>query len=110
MNKKQKPQLKLFLSKDAFNTFISMLNFYIASEAQAGKTFYSQAAAKFMNQFINYGNFIQKKNEADDIFMIYLYEIEVMKIMRMYNKYISIHQSPGRDFFAEYKQNKKSIT
>jgi hypothetical protein len=103
MSKNKKPQLKFFLSKDAFNTFFAMLTFYVASEAQAGETFYSRSAAVFINQFVNYGNFIEKRNDRDDLFMIYLYENEIMRIMRMYNKYISVHQSPSKDYYTEFK-------
>lgn len=103
-----KPPIKMFFSKEAFNTFYSMLTFYVASQAQAGETFYSRTAAKMMSQFVNYGNFIAKRNEKDDAFIIHLYESEVMKIIKMYNKYISVHQQPNKDYFADFMANKKS--
>jgi hypothetical protein len=105
MNRAPKPQLKLFLTRDAFNTFYSILTFFVASEAQAGETYYSRTAAKMMSQFVNFGSFIEKKN--NDMFLIYLYESEVMKIARMYNKYISVHQNPCKDYFTEFKNEKK---
>jgi len=100
-----RPKIKLFLTRNAFNTFFSMLTFYVASEAQAGETFYSYTSAKLMNQFVKYGNFIEKKNEDDSLFLIYLYENEVMKIMKMYNKYISVHQNLSRDYFSDFKKS-----
>jgi len=110
MYKNQKPPLKLFLSKEAFNIFFSMLTFYVASEAQAGETFYSTTAAKLINQFERYGNFVEKRHNRDELFFIYLYENEVMVIMRMYNKYICLHQSPSKDYYAEFARNKKTQT
>ena len=102
----KKPHIKFILTKDMFNIFFSMLTFYVASEAQAGETFYSYTAARLMNQFVRFGNFNERKNEGDSTFIIYLYETEVMKIVKMYAKYVSLHQSPTRDFYNEFKKGK----
>ena len=110
MHNNPKPPIRLFMSREAFNTFWVMLRFYVASETQAGKTFYSELADKFMKQFVRFGNFIEKKTPDDDIFMICLYEGEVMKIARMYNKYIAVHTQPPQDFFSEFMADKKSRT
>jgi len=107
MNESKKPNIKVLISREAFNTLFSMLEFFVASEAQAGETFYSSNAAKLMNQFIRYGNFVEKKSDTDSLFIIYLYETEILKIMKMYNKYISVHQQPCKDYFVEMKRNKK---
>jgi hypothetical protein len=107
MKPSKKPHIKFILTRDSFNTFFAMLTFYVASEAQAGETFYSYTAAKLMNQFVKFGNFNESKTESDSMFLIYLYENEVMKIMRMYNKYISVHQPPCKDYFAEFMKKKK---
>ena len=105
-----KPPIRLFMSREAFNTFWAMLRFYVASETQAGKTFYSELANKFMQQFVRYGNFVEKKNRDDDLFMICLYEGEILKIARMYNKYIALHTQEPHDFFTEIMADKKSRT
>jgi hypothetical protein len=104
----KKPHIKLLLSKDRFNTLFNMLTFFVASEAQAGETFYSFTSAKLMNQFVKYGNFVEKKNESDNLFIIYLYETEVMKITKLYNKYIGVHQKPGKDYYRQFSKSKKS--
>jgi hypothetical protein len=83
-----------------------MLTFYIASEAQAGETFFSSNAKKMADQFVNYGNFIAKKNESSNLFIIRLYESEIITIMRMYNKYICVHQKPAKNYFNEYIRKK----
>ena len=101
-----KPHIKLMVTRDMFNTMLMMFEFFIASETQAGETFYSITSAKFMSQFVKYGNFNVKKNESDSLFVIYLYESEVVKIMRLYNKYISVHQQPYKNYFAEFNQTK----
>ena len=106
MSNSNKPKIKLLLTFDSFNTLFEIFAFYVKSEAQAGETFYSINAEKFMSQFAQYGNFIEKKNEKDSLFLIYLFEVEVVRIMKMYNKYIGIHQSPNRNYFAEYKKSK----
>jgi hypothetical protein len=106
MSESKKPHIKLMVTRDMFNTMLMMFEFFIASEAQAGETFYSITSAKFMSQFVKYGNFNVKKNESDSLFVIYLYESEVVKIMRLYNKYISVHQQPYKNYFAEFKQKK----
>jgi len=110
MKQTSKPPIRLFMSREAFNTFWMMMRFYVASETQAGKTFYSELAAKFMQQFVRFGNFIEKKNHTDDLFMICLYEGEILKIARMYNKYIAVHTQPTHDFFSEIMADKKSRT
>jgi hypothetical protein len=111
MREIEKPKIRLILSQDSFNTLFTMFTFYVASEAQAGETFYSYNAAKLMNQFVKYGNFQlskHEKNESDNLYLIFLYEKEVMKIMKMYNKYISVHQKPSKNYYAEFKRDKKS--
>jgi len=110
MKQTSKPPIRLFLTREAFNTLWSMLRFYVASETQAGKTFYSELATKFMQQFVRFGNFVEKKTPEDDIFMILLYDSEVMKLMRLYNKYITVHTQPPHDFFSEIMADKKSRT
>jgi len=108
MSKNPKPQIKLFLTKDAFNTFFTMLTFFVASEAQAGETFYSYNSKKMMNQFVNYGSFVEKKDESDNLFIILLYENELIKIMQMYGKYVCVHQKPNKDYYTEFIKDKKS--
>lgn len=106
MNEVNKPHIKLLMTCEAFNTMFTMFEFFIASETQAGETFFSRTSAKFMNQFVQYGNFAVKKNERDSLFVIYLYESEVVKIMRLYNKYIGVHQNPAKNYFAEFSHRK----
>ena len=79
-----------------------MFTFFVASESQAGETFYSLTSAKFMNQFVRFGRFIEKKSEDDNLFIIYLYENEFMKLIKLYNKYISVHQKPTENYFARF--------
>jgi len=102
----KKPHIKLMITRNMFNTLFMMFEFFVASEAQAGETFYSVNANKFMNQFVRFGNFIEKKHESDCLFLIYLYENEVMQMMKMWGKYVCVHQPPYKDFYADCKIKK----
>jgi hypothetical protein len=107
MTKSKKPDKKLMLSSNLFNSLYSMLLYFIATEQQTGVTEFSKSAAKFKAQIDKYGRFIGSVNPADGTFIIYFFDSEVIQLMRLYNMYILIRELPTADFFTQICEERR---
>ena len=110
MNEKtnSKPKIRLMMSEKTYNSFFTMLEFFIATEKSSGETFYSLFSKKVKANFVKYGVFIQKRHEDDSMFSIYIYESQAMKLIQLFLKYINVREKPYENFYKLHSQSKKS--
>jgi len=105
-HKNPKPTIRLMMSEKTYNSFFTMLEFFAATEKSSGETFYSVFSKKVMTNFVNHGVFIQKKHEDDNLFSIYIYESQAMKLIQLFLKYIHVRENPYQNYYAKHIKNK----
>jgi hypothetical protein len=108
MIKNQKPNKKIVLSPALFNSLYTMLQFFIASEKEAGETVYSKTATKLKEQIGRYGRFIEKENAENNMFIIYYFDKEVVQFMKLFVMYTNLRENPSADYFTRICTNKKA--
>jgi len=107
MSKTNKPDKKLSLTPNLFNSLYSMLLFFIATGKSAGVTEFSKTAAKLKAQIDRYGRFIEKENAENNLFMIYYYDRELMQIINLFNLYNHLRENPSADYFTQICADRK---
>jgi len=110
MNQSNRPNKKIVLSADLFNSLYSILVFFIATEKTTGETQFSKTAARFKEQIEKYGIFKGSQHADGNTFIIYYYDREVVQIARLVILYIQLREMPTANYFAEFLEQKKSQT
>jgi hypothetical protein len=82
-----------------------MFAFFKATEKHTGETYYSRYSAKLESKIIKHARFI--KSEHGDKVLIYFFVNEVIQIIKILVKYISLREKSEKDYFAEY-ENKRT--
>jgi len=107
MTKSKKPDKKLMLSSNLFNSLYGVLLYFIATEQQTGVTEFSKSAAKFKAQIDKYGKFSASSNPTDGTFIIYFFDSEMIQLMRLFNMYNLIRELPTEDYFNQICEERR---
>jgi hypothetical protein len=98
---------KVFLPREIFNSLISALTYFIATENQIGKTFFSKYAAKLKTKIMQHGRiFNNTQNENAQSVSINLYGNESAILIKLLIYYISLGEESTQDFFTELQKAK----
>lgn len=101
---------KLFITPEIFNVLVSVLDFFIASENEIGKTFFSEYAAKLKKKMLTHGRIIKRsKNEISESVVINFYGNEAVMLIKLLSYYFSLDENNTVDYFAELKQKEDEI-
>ena len=105
MSKNKTGNVELYISKELFNSLVSVLTSFIEA-GEANK--YGVYAAKLKNKIMKYSrSFIH--NETENA-AIYFYEDEAAMLIKLFAIYISATEDPSEDYFANLckRQNRNS--
>jgi len=108
MTNKNKPNIKITLSREMFNSLCTMFAYYKATENYAGQTYYSYNSAKLETKIVQYGRFI--KSESGDSVVVYFFAIEIIQLTDLFVKYINLREYPDSDYFSQAENKRKIIT
>jgi hypothetical protein len=108
MKKNQRPNKKIILSPDMFNSMYSTLLFFISTKTTAGETWFSQTAEKLKTQIDKYGIFKESENEQNNLFIIYYFDKEVIQIMKLMIMYNRLGENPTADYFKQFCKIRKA--
>jgi hypothetical protein len=102
MKNKSNPEINLFLSCEIFNSLVSVLEYFIATENEIGKTFFSKNAERLKEKIMKHGRAFN--NENGENVSIYFYKIEAAVILKLLIYYIALREKPPSDFFSLLKK------
>ena len=107
MKKINKPQIRLHLNPDNYNSLISILSFFIATENEYGKTYFSQSSAKLKSKILKYSRIV--KNKDSESICVHFFENETVDLMKVVIKYVNMSEEPTSDFFTQLKLQKCKV-
>jgi len=84
---KNKPDTELFLQAELFNSLITALDYFIASENEIGETVSSQQATRLKAKILTHGRAFDYA--GDDNASIYFYGVESAVIIKLLTIYIN---------------------
>jgi len=103
---RNKPDTELYLQHELFNSMITALDYFIASESENGETVYSQQATRLKAKILTHGRAFDYEGNANA--SIYFYGVEPAVIMKLLTIYINRgEEEQPKDYFAELKKRGK---
>lgn len=105
--KSNKPPIGVIVSRDDFNSLISVLSFFISAETQLGENYYSSRAAELREKIMRHGRIFE--NENGENVSVYFYENESAILLKAMIKYTNLCENPTSDYFAELKKRKRGL-
>ncbi|MBR3026498.1 MAG: hypothetical protein IKH71_18890 [Oscillospiraceae bacterium] len=93
--------VKLYLTRDLFNSLLSVLEAYEKTETEG---FYTDYASKLKNKLMNFARFFEKNNEENVAF--YFFPDEAALLIKLLLFYESAIEKPSQDFFEIVKNNR----
>jgi hypothetical protein len=100
---KSKPPVSLFLPREIFNTLVSALEYFTATENEIGKTFFSKHAVRLKEKIMKHGRAF--KNDGGENVSVYFYDTEAAVLLKLLIYYISLGENPHTDFFIQLKKS-----
>ena len=68
MVKSNKPDTKLYLPRELFNTLITVLDYFIAAEDEVGETTQSKQATRLKEKILTHGRAFDNKGEPKECY------------------------------------------
>lgn len=102
---KNRPDTELFLPRELFNSLITVLDYFIASENQIGETVSSKQATRLKTKIITYSRAFDY--EGDENVSIYFYGVEPAVMMKLLTIYINRGEElTPKDYYSELKKRR----
>jgi hypothetical protein len=102
MSKGTKPDSVLFLPREAFNSLVSALDYFVATETQIGETFFSKHATRLKAKILKHGR-VCKKNDSESV-SLFCYGIESAMLIKLLTYYIGLGEKPTADYFLQLEK------
>ena len=100
---RNKPYTELYLQQELFNSLMSALDFFIASEKIIGETIQSEQATRLKEKILTHSRAFYYK--GDENASIYFYGVESAVIMKLLTIYINRGEEiPPYDYFPKLKK------
>ena len=103
----QKPDIKIMLTRELFNSLFTMFAYFKSTEAAVGENYYSRCSAKLEAKIARYARF--SKSDSGESAVVYFFTNEITQLTDLYTKYISLREEPDCDYFAECEKIRASI-
>jgi hypothetical protein len=102
---KNKPNTELFLPCDLFNSLMTALDYFIASESEYGESVYSQQATRLKTKILTHARAFDY--DGDDNVSIYFYGVEPAVMMKLLTIYINRGEEIlPNNYYAELKKRR----
>ena len=95
---KRRPDIKITLTRELFNSLLTMFAYYKATKNEIGETYYSRSADKLEGKIIRYGRFI--KSETGDAVVVNFFSNEIIMLTDLFAKYINLREDSDGDYYA----------
>ena len=106
---KNKPDTELFLQAELFNSLITSLDYFIATESEIGETVSSQQATRLKAKILTYSRAFDYANDSHA--SIYFYGVEPAVIIKLLTIYINRGEEINpKDYFSELKKRRSKNT
>jgi hypothetical protein len=103
MKQSNKPDTDLYLHRELFNSLITALDYFIASESEVGESVQSQHASRLKQKILTHGRAFDYN--GDDNASIYLYGVEPAVIIKLLTIFINRGEiEPSKDYYSQLKK------
>lgn len=99
--KKESGPVEVFLTRDLFNSLVSVLSAYIQADENNR---FSQYAIRLKKKIMNYGREFVHDNQPNVV--IYFYPEEAALLIKLFVMYNNAIEDPSQDFFKIFHNNK----
>ena len=100
-----KPNTELFLQAELFNSLITALDYFIATESEIGETVSSKQAIRLKSKILTHSRAFDYENESHA--SIYFYGVESAVIIKLLTIYINRGEEINpKDYFSELKKRR----
>jgi hypothetical protein len=108
MKQKNKPDTELYLQCELFNSLMTALDYFIASENENGETVYSQQATRLKNKILMHSRAFDYEGDAN--VSIYFYGVESAVIMKLLTIYINRGEEiEPTDYYSQVKRRQDKL-
>jgi hypothetical protein len=105
---KNKPNTKLFLHHELFNSLMNALDYLIGSERESGVTVFSQQATRLKDKILMHSRAFEYENDANA--SIYFYGVEPAVVIKLLTIYINRGEEvPPTDYYSSLKRRQKKL-
>ena len=102
---KNKPNTELFLQQELFNSLITALDYFIASENEIGETVSSKQATRLKTKILTHARAFDYEGDANA--SIYFYGVEPAVMLKLLTIYINRGEElPLKDYYLELKKRR----
>ena len=102
MTMTNKPDVNLYMERELFNSLITALDYFIASESEVGATVQSEQATRLKEKILAHGRAFTHNDE--DNASIYLYGVEPAVVIKLLTIFINRGElEPPKDYFPQLK-------
>ena len=102
---KNKPNTELFLQAELFNSLITALNYFLASESENGESVYSKQAARLKTKILSHARAFDYEGDANA--SIYFFGVESAVMLKLLTIYINRGEEIiPKDYYAELKKRR----
>ena len=98
MNKSNKPDIKITLTRELFNSLFTMFAYFKSTESTVGENYYSRSSAKLEVKIARYARFF--KSDLGESAVVYFFTNEITQLTDLYTKYISLREEPDGDYYS----------
>jgi len=102
MERKAKPEIKITLTRELFNSLLTMFDYFKATAAIVGVNYYSSQAEKLAAKIERYARFY--KSDNGDTAAVYFFQNEITALTDLFVKYVNLRETADRDYYAEMQQ------
>ena len=107
MNENTKPNVRLYLTGDLYNSLMSVIAMMTESKREIGETAFSEQAEKLKTKIHKHSHVVKTKN--GERVSIHFFEREAAILLKLLLLYNSIREKTPIDFFANLKQLKERV-
>lgn len=101
--KQKKGAVELFLTREFFNSLVTMLQFFIVADS-ANK--YGQYAARLKEKILHYSRAFV--NEGEDNAVVYFYEDEAAILLKLFTIYFNATEKSNGDFYKQIRKSERT--
>ncbi|MDR2532278.1 MAG: hypothetical protein LBC82_05485 [Oscillospiraceae bacterium] len=102
---RNKPDVELFMEQEWFNSLMTALDYFIASENEIGKTVQSEWATQLKEKILKHGRAVDYEGVPNA--SIYLFGVEPALVIKLLALYINRGEEiPPTDYFPQLQKRR----
>ena len=101
MGNNQKPNIKISLPRNIFNSFFSSLSYFSEAVDVKEKNYFKKTSTRLKEKILKHGRAFSNKD--GDYVSVFLYDIEASALIVLMANYINLGEEPFTDYFSLVK-------